>query len=459
MSLHVTLVFAGIAGTGFDSLARGMDGGWISHGLAVVGAAAQARGHRVDLVDLRALTDWQAFQQQIRQRAPAVVGFGVLSVDGDSVKEAATRVKACDPNIVTVAGGPHVTLATDDARTFPAIDYLVTGEGEVAFVELLDALDEGRPPSKRIIEGTRADLDQTPPADRELFLTEWRQRGYDLDSPEVPFVAELPPPFATLMAGRGCPFNCTFCKPGTDLLFGPAPRWRRVAKVLDELMMLRQRYGLNSYMFHDDCLTGNRAWVAEFVQVCRQARIDWPFFAQSRPDLIVSHADTIEQLTTVGLKGLLIGFESGSQRILDLLNKGTTVAQNLEAARICKRLGLSVWANYMLGIPTETREDAMATVKMLKAIDPDYYSPAFFTPYPGTALYDFVRDRDLSLIRRSADYRRNPTGPKIKGVDYRFMSKALAMSRRRTPVNRLRRWIGRQAHRAVRALTGEPHGR
>jgi radical SAM superfamily enzyme YgiQ (UPF0313 family) len=144
-------------------------------------------------------------------------------------------------------------------------------------------------------------------------------------------------------------------------------------------------------------------------------------------------------MAQAGLKGYFIGFESGNARVLNFLRKGTTPARNRRAARVCRQHGLAIWANYMLGIPTETRKEVMDTVNMIREIDPDYYSPAFFTPHPGTDLYDYCVEHDLSLITDYDSYRRNPTEPKIKGQDYEFLKWARDHSQERLLKNRLRR--------------------
>ena len=149
----------------------------------------------------------------------------------------------------------------------PNVDYLVTHEAEVTFPKLLRAIEDGRAARRpRSSDGETPDLDAIPFADRDLFLDEWRKWGYDLDSPEVPFVTELPAPFLTIIAGRGCVYNCSFCKPGEDLIFGKGVRRRSVENVIEELKELRERYHFASFMFHDDCLTEDRRWVAEFYQ-------------------------------------------------------------------------------------------------------------------------------------------------------------------------------------------------
>ena len=122
--------------------------------------------------------------------------------------------------------------------------------------------------------------------------------------------------------------------------------------------------------------------------------------------------------------GCLIGFESGSDRVLEFIKKGATVEQNIQAGRICKELGIKIFGNYIFGLPTETREEMRQTVRMMRAIAPDMYSPNVFTPAPGSELYDYCVAHDLSLVGNSEAYRRNIlSGAKIKGVDYDLVNK------------------------------------
>ena len=461
--MKTILIYPGIAGRGFNCLSQGMDAGWVSHGLGSISAAAKADGFEIDLIDLRALTGWDHFRAEFARRAPDVIGLTMMSVDYNPVKQALAIAREVKPDVVTIVGGPHVTLALEDSLRIPNVDYMVTNEGEVSFPRLLRAISEGRRPAEKVIYGETPDLDQIPFIDRSLFLDEWRKWGYTLNSPEVPFVAELPGPFVTIIAGRGCAYNCSFCKPGEDHIFGKRVRRRSVDNVIQELRELRERYHFASFMFHDDCLAEDRRWVKEFCEKYKAEGFTQPFFCQSRADLVVRHEDIVALMREAGLAGYFIGFESGNQRILNFLRKGTTVERNLEAGRVCRKHGLAIWANYMLGIPTETKEEVMDTVNMIREIDPDYYSPAFFTPHPGTDLYDYCVENDLSLIQDYDSYRRNPTEPKIKGQDYEFLSWARDHSQKRKPSNRARRAArtfvrkyGNPANylRKIRKLTG-----
>jgi len=451
MPIKTTLIYAGIAGRGFSSLKQGMDAGWISHGLASLSAAAKAQGFEICLIDLRALSGWDHFQEVLAERDPDVVGVTMMSVDYNPARQAIAIAKEVKPEVITIVGGPHVTIALEDALRIPHVDYLVTGEGEETFPQLLRLIEGGDLPPCRVLRGATPDLDAIPLSDRDLFLDEWRKWGYDLDSPEVPFVEELPSPFATVIAGRGCLYNCAFCKPGEDYLFGKRTRRRSVDNVIAELRILVDRYCIASFMFHDDCLTEDRDWVMEFTEKYVAQGFTMPFYCQTRADILVKHKDMVARMAAAGLRGYFVGFESGNDRVLKFIRKGTTVEQNRQAARICRKYGISIWANYMMGLPTETKEEVMDTVRLMKDIDPDYYSPAFFTPHPGTDLYDYVVEHDLSRITDYDSYRRNPTEPKIKGQDYEFLKWAMAESQRRKPINACNRWMRRQWQRARRA--------
>jgi radical SAM superfamily enzyme YgiQ (UPF0313 family) len=198
---------------------------------------------------------------------------------------------------------------------------------------------------------------------------------------------------------------------------------------MSELRELKDRYDFQSLMFHDDCLTEDKEWVDEFCDSYKRAGFRQPFVCQSRADIICKNEDMIRKMKRAGLAMLLIGFESGSQRILKLLRKGASVETNYKAARVCKKYGIRIWANYMFGVPTETKEEALDTVKMIRAIKPYRPSPAFFTPHPGSDLYDYCEKNGLSLIMSHNGYSRSPNAPKIKGIDYRFLQEALKASK------------------------------
>lgn len=414
--MKVTLIYPGITECGFNSL-KGNEGSWMNHGLAIISAVLKNKGYVVNLIDLRRLKGWEHFKQVVRDDVEDVVGITMMSVDYDAGVMAANIIKEINPKVKIFVGGPHASICPDELENVQSIDCIVRGEAEITFPNLLLDLANGSNLPK-VVEGIRLDnLDDSPWADRDLF-----------QSPEEPFVPFLKPPFVTLIASRGCKYNCNYCQPAERIMFGKKVRRRSVLSVINELKCLNDRYHFNSFMIHDDCLTEDRQWVIDFCKQYKAERFTQPFVAQSRADIICKHPDMIKALYKAGLRLCIIGFESGSDRVLKFLRKGANRAQNLEAARICKTTGIKIWANYMLGIPTESKEEVLETLSMLESIKPYHCSPAFYTPHPGSDLFAIGKEMGIHLITNHSSYRRNTYEPKIKGPDYDFLKNVLYKS-------------------------------
>ena len=414
--MKVTLIYPGITECGFDSL-KGNEGSWMNHGLAVISAALKAKGHEVHLLDLRRLKGWKHFRQAVSESVGQIAGITMMSVDYDPAITAARIIKEIKPSTKVFVGGPHPSICPEELECLECIDHIVRGEAEITFPKMLEDIAAGKTLPK-VTQGCRPEnLDESPWADRDLF-----------ECQEEPFVPFLKPPFVTLIAGRGCRYNCNYCQPAERIMFGQKVRRRSVTNVINELKYLSDRYHFNSFMIHDDCLTEDRQWVMEFCRQYHAEGFTQPFVAQSRADIICKHPDMVEALSKVGLKLCIIGFESGSDRVLKFLRKGCTLAENLEAASICRKLGIRVWANYMLGLPTETKDEVLETLSMLKQIQPYHCSPAFYTPHPGSDLFDIGKEMGIHLMVDHASYRRNSFEPKVKGPDYDFLKGILYKS-------------------------------
>jgi anaerobic magnesium-protoporphyrin IX monomethyl ester cyclase len=430
--MKATLIFPGITLCGWGRFGRpdgGGDANFVQYGLAYIAAFAKQKGHDIDLVDLRKLAGWEDFDAEIRRRAPAVFGLSATSVDFPVAREAARRVKRIDPRSITVIGGVHATVRPEEVAAVEAVDHIVTGEGEIAFEALLDRIGRNLS-SPRVLAGSPADIAQLPHPDRELF---------DFRSGELahPWLPHMPAPFVSIVTSRGCPFHCKFCQPAERRVFGDAARLRPIDDVMAELAGLRERYHFKSLLIHDDLFTFNRKRVREFCRRYRGGGFTAAFTCQARADFVAGNADLIREMAETGLSCLMIGFESGSQRILDFIGKGTTVAQNYRAAEICRRHGVKIFANYMFGIPTETAEDVKRTVELIRAVQPDYCSPTVFTPYFGTELYAYCREKGLLLESSGAFFSRAPdSGRKIRSVDYDLVRYAIEQTRRNAAENR-----------------------
>jgi len=196
-----------------------------------------------------------------------------------------------------------------------------------------------------------------------------------------------------------------------------------------EIEMLDKKYHFNTLIIDDDSFTINPSYTLEFCN--RYEKIKKPFVCQSRADFICRNENVIKRLSEVGCLMIHVGFEVGYQRGLDFLNKGTTVEQNYESAQILRKYKIKIFANYMLGLPTESKVEASETFRMIRTMKPEVPSAAFFTPVPGSYLYDYCKANDLMLNDDPALLgRRNPTEPKIKGIDYAWLTNELGVKKR-----------------------------
>ncbi|MFH1790360.1 MAG: radical SAM protein [Candidatus Omnitrophota bacterium] len=429
--MRITLIFPGITIDGFTRNRTRPKTGWIHHGLCSISASLKQAGHEVSLIDLRGLFGWYELPHALRKLRPDVVGITMMSLDFNPALKSAEIVRKTLPHAKIIMGGAHPSLMSDELTDNSHVDYIFRGEAEETLPLVIEDLRSGKT-DMRVLDGSHPDLDVIPFPDRSLFSV--------LEAPIVPF---LKMPFITAIAGRGCAYNCSFCQPAEKKIFGRTVRRMSPARFVEELDRTRRDMGLNSLMIHDDCLLEDREWVHEFLRLYEEKKFRAPFVCQGRADIIAGHAGLIKDMRRSGLEMILIGFESGSQRVLNFLRKGTRVEDNFKAAAICRKLGIRVWANFMLGIPTETKGEVLDTVRMIKKIRPYVASPAFYTPHPGSDLFDYCRDNGLSLVTKHEDYRRNPEGAKIRGVDYDFLRGVLAETVRLPWSVRMKRKVDR----------------
>ncbi len=414
--MRVVLIFLGVGVAGFNPNRPSGDreGAWISHGIASIGASLKADGHDVELLDLRQCAGWEDVGMKIAERQADVFGLSVSPVDGMFAVPISQMIKHFHPSARVIAGGIHPTIFADSYEC-NTIDTVIMGEGEITFVNLLREYKKEWP--KRA-HGAKPNLDALPWVDRELFDYKREMECFFAPGQALPSI--------TMLAGRGCPYACSYCQPAENSVFGHPFRIRSAANVVAELKALKSKYQFNSITFWDDTFTFKKSWVMDFCNLYEQEKIGATIAACSRADIICRNEAMVERLAEIGLDWFVIGLESGSQRVLDLIKKGTTVEQNLEAARICRKYGIKIFGTYMYGLPTETKEEALATARMIDEIAPEHASPFYFLPIEGTDIYNLCREKDLLKeesplnIARTGMYSRS-----IKGVDYEYLDRIM----------------------------------
>ena len=274
-------------------------------------------------------------------------------------------------------------------------NYVIVGEGEVTLAELLARLarDEG-PPLAEIrglaYRDATGEIVRTParPVLRELDalpLPAWDLVEHDRY--RAIWQARHGYYSLNMVTTRGCPFHCNWCaKP----IWGQHYAVRSPESVAEEMALLQDRYGVQHVWFMDDIMGIRDRWIEEFAAVLAARGLHIPFKSLNRVDLLLK-GETIPALARAGAQIVWVGAESGSQKILDAMQKGTTVEQIYEATRRLHEHGVQVAFFLQFGYPGETREDIARTLQMVRDLMPDDIGISVSYPLPGTPFYERVK--------------------------------------------------------------------
>lgn len=300
------------------------------------------------------------------------------------------KVKELNPDALAIIGGIHATVLPEEMLLTSDFDVAVIGEGEETVLEIAENMP------LESIKGIAYKKDG------EVFMNERRPLIEDLDS--IPYPAyhlvnllEYAPAgykmTGSVITSRGCPFNCIFC--AQKEITKKRVRYRSIENVIDELRFLKEKYGLDTFCFEDETFTVSRK---RLVNLCKEIKkLDIHFKCQARADRV--DYELLRLLKECGCFEIGFGIESGSQRILDIIGKGTTVEQNRKAILEAKRAGMRTMAFLMVGSPTEDDDSIEATIKFLDEVQPDACSVGMFTPYPGTDVYINPEKYNFSFIK------------------------------------------------------------
>lgn len=396
---------------------------WQDHGLGLLRTVCHRAGVKTDVASLRAVSNWHQAEKVFN--GYDVLCMNVRSYNLSQAKKAARLFKERNKDSVVIVGGMHATIAPDEMLAVEYFDVVCCGPGEEVIV---DILRNPRDQPRRVAGKGVETLDHWPRLDRELWP---KPAGDSLPIsqtwPLEPACGWGPPPVATMLTSRVCPWRCAFCNEASYI---PHAKRRSVDSVIDELNYLDQRFGVGSVVIHDSLFFQNPSWLEEWIdKYPRRARKLWPYWAAARADLVLRWPHLFEALIMeTSWSTISIGFESGSERALRILNKECTVDQNLAVIDKVNTIGTTLeskgrsppvlWANMMLAIPGESEQDAIETMAMLQCMDHVQASVSYFTPYLGTALGNQIVAEGTSMVE--ADPERYPVGKKTANVDYAF---------------------------------------
>ena len=361
----------------------------------------------------------------IKDFKPDVIGFSISSFDFHFTKYLISEIREFS-NALIVLGGVHPIV--DPEQSIKHADVICIGEGEQAFEELLEKIESHEDYSKiqslwvkkgnKIFKNELRDLTQDLDIfelDRDIFDIKKYVigRNYLLD----------------VYAGRGCPYNCTYCinyyKRNLCEGKGKFIRMRTPENVIEEIKKLKIKYGIRNIDFQDDTFTHNRKWLLKFCDLySKEVRL--PFVCNARVETITE--ETAKALKKANCNGLLLGVESGSERIRKkVLGRQTSNEQIIKAFNLAHKYGIKTLSFNMVGIPFETIDDIKKTIQLNRIIRPTDIQTTILQPFPGTQLYELAKEKGWLTNKKIEDWiydsvmnYKHISAKKIKKVRDRF---------------------------------------
>jgi anaerobic magnesium-protoporphyrin IX monomethyl ester cyclase len=364
-------------------------------GLGYIAALLEKNGHNVTVEDSQCLgISHEALVSRVRSHNPDIVGLSATTPTFGSSLLTARMIKESMPNAPIIMGGAHVSAVAEDTMSYPCFDVGVVGEGDCTTLDLVTHIEKHGLTSLESVKGIVFKKDG-----RFVRTT---QRPFIKNLDELPFPARhlLPPlrmyhpaptsykrlPNAHLFTSRGCAgASCVFCDRGG---FGFSVRFRSVENVFEEIEELIYVYGARDLKIYDDTFTLNEKRVIRMCEEFTKRRLDVPWCCLGRSNTV--NRRMLEAMKRAGCWQVLFGFESMDQSVLSKLMKFTTVEQNIRAAKLCHKIGLSVRANYIVGTPFDTAESMDKDLEGAIALNTDFAHFNKFDPYPGSELYKIL---------------------------------------------------------------------
>lgn len=379
-------------------------------GILYIGTVLEEAGHKVQLLDIGPRD--KNWQENVKKFNPEIIGLTLVTTQFQRAEEILFDLKKICPDARYCAGGPHASALPEETLRDLNLDFVVKGEGEYIMKEICERLGQNKN-----LEGVKGVYYKK---NDQIIFHGLAPVISDMDALPIPKRELLPdslwyltPPgfirgsfnwgIATIMSGRGCPFNCIFC--ASQNVFGRGVRRRSVQNVIKEIGYLKEKYNIKGLFFLDDTFTINDSWLKEFCAALKEEKYRLIWGCQARGDTITE--EKLSMMKDAGCVQVDIGAESGSDIILKNLNKNEKVEDLRRGFAITKKLGIKTFASFIIGNPGEGVEEIEETKKFALEVKPNMTGFCILVPYPGTSLYDAAKKNNWFIKNKEGGFSKN----------------------------------------------------
>ena len=377
--------------------------------LYLAGKVRKELGIKPDIIDLAFFSKpLKALSELIRENRYSWIAISAMITMAKPAKSIARLIRKIQPEAKIILGGPHPTTLPERCAG-EEFDFLVLGEGEESLVELLKKGSGERVLGVWFRKGSEwiknpprpalSDLDQLPfPAFDLIDLKKYMKLWFQLDTLGRPVLG------TNIIASRGCPYRCSFCQPTLEKIFGKRLRKRSSENIIQELSWLKERFGIQGFVFVDDTILVDKTWCKDLAEKLINSQLGLVFGANVRAEQV--DEDILRALYEAGLRKIYLGVEAYSDRVRnDILGKSLSREDIERAVNIARKSGIKVQGYFMIGAPTETRGEVKQTLLYARRLGLDDITINITTPLPATYLYEKYKS-EISLSEEEFDYYR-----------------------------------------------------
>lgn len=364
-------------------------------GFGYLAAYLKSRIEDIDLSILDCLKekyDHEKFKEYIKKEKPNVVGITAFTMEINSAVKCCKIIKEIDSNIKTVIGGPHVSNFPESVLCDKNVDFIMRGEAEIGFYELIKELIGKKEFSKVHNLGYKENnklkfnkvkffdnLDELPMPDYELIKFN--------EYPKMYFMKKFPS--APIITSRGCPFSCTFCSAGK--MSGKKFRSRSPKLIIEEIKYLKEKYDIKEFQIWDDNFTMNKERAMEFCDLLIKENIHLDWWCPNGLRIETLDEELLKKMKQTGCYAMAVGIESGSEKIQKDMKKFLNLDKVREIVKLADKIGIRTQGFFIIGYPTETKEDILKTIKFAKELPLKRASFHLFQPLVGSEIYDCLK--------------------------------------------------------------------